>query len=51
MSVQVESAVSPNFAEFLLDNAVDGNEILAVLDDIAEVSDTALLCASLQTEH
>ena len=34
--------VSPNFAEFLLDNAVDGNEILAVLDDIAEVSDTAL---------
>ena len=42
MSVQVESAVSPNFAEFLLDNAVDGNEILAVLDDIAEVTDTAL---------
>ena len=42
MSVQVQSAVSPNFAEFLLDSAVDGNEILAVLDDIAEVSDTAL---------
>ena len=42
MSVQVQSAVSPNFAEFLLDEAVDGNEILAVLDDIAEVSDTAL---------
>tara|TARA_R100001463_G_C3450413_1_gene213615 strand:+ start:224 stop:352 length:129 start_codon:yes stop_codon:yes gene_type:complete len=42
MSVQVQSPVSPNFAEFLLENAVDGNEILAVLDDIAEVSDTAL---------
>ena len=42
MSVQVQSAVSPNLAEFLLDEAVDGNEILAVLDDIAEVSDTAL---------
>lgn len=42
MSVQVQSTVSPNFAEFLLENAVDGNEILAVLDDIAEVSDTAL---------
>ena len=42
MSVQVQSTVSSNFAEFLLENAVDGNEILAVLDDIAEVSDTAL---------
>ena len=31
------SGVSRNFAEFLLENAVDGNEILAVLDDIAEV--------------
>ena len=51
MSVQVQSAVSPNFAEFLLDSAVDGNEILAVLDDIAEVSDTALWCDSSQTEH
>ena len=27
MSVQVESAVSPNFAEFLLDSAENGNEI------------------------
>ena len=34
--------VSPNFAEFLLDNANNGNEILAVLDDIVEVEDTAL---------
>ena len=31
------SGVSRNFSEFLLENAVDGNEILAVLDDIAEV--------------
>ena len=31
------SGVSRNFAEFLLENAVDGNEILAVLEDIAEV--------------
>ena len=36
------SSVSRNFAEFLLDNAVDGNEILAVLEDIVEVEDTAL---------
>ena len=34
--------VSPNFAEFLLENANNGNEILAVLDDIVEVEDTAL---------
>ena len=34
--------VSPNFAEFLLENANNGDEILAVLDDIGEVSDTAL---------
>ena len=33
--------VSSNFAEFLLDNAQNGNEILAVLDDIVEVQ-TAL---------
>ena len=33
--------VSSNFAEFLLDNANNGNEILAVLDDIVEVQ-TAL---------
>ena len=40
MSVQVQSAVSPNFAEFLLDEAVDGNEILAVLEDIVNVVET-----------
>ena len=34
------SFVSPNFAEFLLDSAVDGNEILAVLEDIVEVTET-----------
>ena len=34
--------VSPNFAEFLLDNANNGAEILSVLDDIVEVTDTAL---------
>jgi len=36
------SRVSTNFAEFLLENANNGNEILAVLDDIVEVEDTAL---------
>ena len=34
--------VSPNFAEFLLENANNGDEILAVLDDIVEVEDTVL---------
>ena len=34
--------VSPNFAEFLLENANTGAEILSVLDDIVEVTDTAL---------
>ena len=34
--------VSQNFAEFLLENANNGDEILAVLDDIVEVEDTAL---------
>ena len=34
--------VSQTFAEFLLDNANNGDEILAVLDDIVEVQDTAL---------
>jgi|TARA_E500000305_G_scaffold95322_1_gene84822 hypothetical protein len=34
--------VSQTFAEFLLDNANNGSEILAVLDDIVEVEDTAL---------
>ena len=34
--------VSPNFAAFLLENANNGDEILAVLDDIVEVTDSAL---------
>ena len=34
--------VSETFAEFQLDNANNGNEILAVLDDIAEGADTYL---------
>tara|TARA_B100000700_G_scaffold277468_1_gene324856 strand:- start:533 stop:661 length:129 start_codon:yes stop_codon:yes gene_type:complete len=42
MSVSSEQFVSRNFAEFLLDNANNGNEILAVLDDIVEVTNTAL---------
>ena len=33
---------SQSFAEFLLENANNGSEILAVLDDIVEVEDTAL---------
>ena len=34
--------VSLNFAEFLLENAKNGNEILAVLDDLYEVQSTPL---------
>ena len=34
--------VSETFAHFLLENANNGNEILAVLDDIVEVDNTAL---------
>ena len=34
--------VSQTFAEFLLENANNGSEILAVLDDIVEVEDTVL---------
>ena len=34
--------VSQTFAEFLLDNANNGDEILAVIDEIVEVQDTAL---------
>ena len=34
--------MSQTFALFLLDNANNGNEILAVLDDIVEVQDSAL---------
>ena len=41
MSLDSRQFVSSNFAEFLLDNANNGNEILAVLDDIVEVQ-TAL---------
>ena len=36
------SPVSQTFAEFLLNNANNGEDILAVLDDIVEVEDTAL---------
>ena len=32
--------MSQTFAEFLLDNANNGNEILAVLEDIVEVTET-----------
>ena len=32
--------MSPNFAEFLLDTTNNGNEILAVLEDIVEVVET-----------
>ena len=42
MAESSPSPVSRNFAEFLLDNANNGDEILAVLDDIVEVQDTAL---------
>ena len=42
MTVSATQFVSSNFAEFLLENANNGNEILAVLDDIAEGADTAL---------
>ena len=42
MSLDSTQFVSSNFAEFLLDNANNGNEILAVLDDIVEVDNTAL---------
>ena len=34
--------VSETFAHFLLDNANNGNEILAVLDDLIEVQSTQL---------
>ena len=34
--------VSQTFAEFLLENANNGSEILAVQDDIVEVEDTVL---------
>jgi hypothetical protein len=34
--------MSKTFAIFLLENANNGNEILAVLDDIQEVKETVL---------
>ena len=34
--------MSKTFALFLLENANNGNDILAVLDDIVETTDTAL---------
>ena len=42
MSNSTTQFVSVNFAEFLLENANNGNEILSVLDDIVEGADTAL---------
>ena len=42
MSVSSTQFVSETFAKFLLENANNGNEILAVLDDLYEVEDTAL---------
>ena len=42
MTVSATQFVTSNFAEFLLENANNGNEILAVLDDIVEGADTAL---------
>ena len=42
MAESSPSPVSRNFAEFLLENANNGDEILAVLDDIKEVQNTAL---------
>ena len=42
MTVSATQFVTSNFAEFLLENANNGNEILAVLDDIVEVTDTVL---------
>jgi len=42
MSNSTAQFVSPNFAQFLLDSASKGNEILAVLDDLYEVQSTPL---------
>ena len=42
MTVSATQFVSRTFAEFLLENANNGNEILAVLDDIVEGADTYL---------
>ena len=42
MSNSTEQFVSRNFAEFLLDSANNGNEILAMLDDIVEARSAVL---------
>ena len=42
MTVSATQFVSRTFAEFLLENANNGNEILTVLDDIVEGADTVL---------
>tara|TARA_Y100000817_G_scaffold279716_1_gene243257 strand:+ start:196 stop:324 length:129 start_codon:yes stop_codon:yes gene_type:complete len=42
MTNSTEQFVSRNFAEFLLENANNGNEILAVLDDIVEARSAVL---------
>ena len=42
MTVSATQFVSSNFAEFLLDSANNGSEILSVLDDIVEGADTYL---------
>ena len=42
MAISNAQFVSETFAEFLLDSTNNGNEILAVLDDIAEGADTYL---------
>ena len=42
MTVSATQFVTSNFAEFLLENANNGVEILEVLDDIVEGADTYL---------
>ena len=42
MSNSAAQFVSFNFANFLLENANNGNEILSVLDDLYEVQSTPL---------
>jgi len=42
MSNSTTQFVSETFANFLLENTNNGNEILSVLDDIVEGADTAL---------
>jgi len=42
MSNSSAQFVSVNFANFLLDSASNGDEILAVLDDLYEVQSTPL---------